>query len=224
MKSKLPVSKTILSFSGAIWFATLLGSAGSVNALTLYDSRTHFLNDTGSAEISLEVIENNVASFTLDKLKFTIARPPRETFNLRGIDWTNRIPGVDLAVNGVESFDVEIDYPIDSFGFDFVEPEFDPLVGATFIDSTFEITLLNSESVIDSFEFQRPNDIASFVGFSSNSPFDKVEIREIVGGAENEFFGSFYTGSSKSVPEPSLILGSGILGLGFFLIRKSPIK
>jgi hypothetical protein len=129
-----------------------------------------------------------------------------------------------MKVNGLESFDVDIDTPVNSFGFDFVEPEFAPFIGGIFIDSTFEITLLHGGSIIDSFEFTRPNDVATFVGVRSDSLFDKVEIREIIGTAENEFFGSFYTGTSPSVSEPGLILGYGILGLGTLLIQRNGTK
>lgn len=203
--------------------STILCSAFSATppaqALTLYDDRTEFLSDTNATEVSLEPRGVEVDSFTLDNLTFTIARPTPETLNLAN-NWTDRLPGIDLAVNGVESFDVDIANAINYFGFDFVEPEFDPLVNSpVFIDSTFEVTLLKSGGIIDSFEFTRPNDVASFVGFSSDQSFDRVEIRETVGAAENEFFGSFYVGTatnSESTPEPGLALGYGILGLGAF--------
>lgn len=225
MKSKCLASRLQSSFSTAALFTIFLITTKSAQALTRYDDRSSFLNDTNATETSLEVKGFSVRSFTLDDLTFTMARPEPETFNLSDIeDSTTRIPGVDLAVNGVESFDIDIANPVNSLGFDFVEPEFDPLVNAPFIDSTFEITLLNSGSIIDSFEFTRPNDIATFVGFSSDSVFDQVEIREIIGGIENEFFGSFYTSvatPSESVPEPGFVLGYSVLGLGVLLKKRS---
>ncbi len=224
MKSKYLASRLQSSFSSAILFTIFLISIKPAQALTLYDDRSSFLNDTNATETSLEVVGFSVRSFTLEDLTFTMARREAETFNLSDIrDWVTLIPGVDLAVNGVESFDIDIANPVNSFGFDFVEPEFDPSVNGLFIDSTFEITLLNSGSIIDSFEFTRPNDVATFVGFSSDEVFDKVEIREIIGGAENEFFGSFYTSvptNSESVPEPGLMLGFSALGLGFLLKKR----
>ncbi len=211
------------SCSGVILLSTLILTSAPAQALTLYDNRTNFLNDTSAIETSLEIVGASVNSFTLDNLTFTITGPSRRTLNLGGFDWTTRLPGIDLAVNGLESFDIDIDNPINSFGFDFVEPQFDPNVNSPFIDSTFEVTLLNSGTIIDSFEFTRPNDLASFVGFRSNLLFDKVELRETIGTADNEFFGSFYTGiatSSESVPEPSLMFGYGILGVGILLMKK----
>ncbi|MDY6939150.1 MAG: hypothetical protein SWY16_15955 [Cyanobacteriota bacterium] len=207
---------------------SLLFSAKSALSLTLYDDRASFLNDTSAAETALEVKGSGVEIFTLDNLTFTIARPSPETLNLGGFDWTTRLPGIDLGINGVESFNIDLGDPVNSFGFDFVEPEFDPFVNSpVFIDSTFEITFLNSGSLINSFQFTRPNDIATFVGFSSEFIFDRVEIEEIVGAAENEFFGSFYTGvdsNSESVPEPSLIVGYGFFGLGVSLMKKSRVR
>jgi hypothetical protein len=224
MKSKCLASRLQSAFSSAALFTIFLISIKPAQALTLYDDRSSFLNDTNATETSLENVGIRVESFTLDDLTFTIARPEPETLNLSDIrDWATLLPGVDLAVNGVESFDIDIANPVNSLGFDFVEPEFDPSVNGLFIDSIFEITLLDSGNIIDSFEFTRPNDVATFVGFSSDFAFNKVEIREIIGGAENEFFGSFYTSvatTSESVPEPGLILGLSALGLGVLLKKR----
>jgi len=107
--------------------------------------------------------------------------------------WTTRIAGNAIAITGNEDLNIDLAQPVFSFGFEFVEPQFDPNVGG-FIDSTFEVTLLNGTTVLESFTFNAPTDIAAFVGVSSTKAFDRVEIREIAGGAGNEFYGQFYLG------------------------------
>jgi hypothetical protein len=47
--------------------------------------------------------------------------------------------------------------------------------------------------VVREFEFNAPNDTAAFIGVATATAFDRVEIREIVGYSENEYFGEFYT-------------------------------
>ena len=84
---------------------------------------------------------------------------------------------------------------------------------ASCIDSTFKTTLLDSAGgSIDSFTFNAPNDVAAFIGVSSTTPYNTVQVRKIVGARENEYFGHFYTGSARgmTVSEP----GQGVLLLG----------
>lgn len=135
-------------------------------------------------------------------------------------DWTTKLAGADIAISDIENLNADLSSSVFSLGFDFVEPENDPNVNAIFIDSTFTVTLLNGLSVVDSFTFNAVNDTAAFVGVWSDTLFDGVEIRETVGGIDNEFYGQFYTGTTAlnvSVPEPATLtlLGLGLLGLGF---------
>lgn len=107
---------------------------------------------------------------------------------------------------------VDISSSVFSFGFDLVEPEFDPNVGVSFTESSFTVTVISGPSVVDSFAFSAPNDVAAFVGVASNVAFYQVAIQETIGGIENEFFGKFYTGSNK-FPEPSAWIFLSLLGL-----------
>jgi len=102
--------------------------------------------------------------------------------------------------------------PVYAFGFEFVEPENDTNMNGIFVDSTFEVTLLGGGSFIESFTFNAANDIAAFVGVSSDVAFNRVQIREITGGPENEFFGQFYT-SPVPVPAAIWLFGTSLLGL-----------
>ena len=131
---------------------------------------------------------------------------------------STRLPGNELLMSGTESFNVAIaNGPVFSFGWDFVEPEFDPQISTEpFFDSTFTVTLLDGVTPVGSFPFNAPNDTAAFVGVCTDVAFDHVEIRETVGGVEDEFFGQFYSGNTLHVvPEPSsaalLLCGAALL-------------
>jgi hypothetical protein len=56
-----------------------------------------------------------------------------------------------------------------------------------------------------------------FWGIHTDFAFDSIQIRETVGGIDNEVFGTFYTGTRPAaVPEPSTLL---FLGGGLSLLR-----
>lgn len=207
---------------------TLPTNAASV---TVYDDKTTFLNETSAVGTSpFPKLASSVSSFSHENLTFTATG-----LNTLGVgrNWTNYLPGIDLAVNGVEDLNVDMLEPVSSFGFDFVESQFelDPIgngnlsVNGQFFESIFKVSLVNTGTVIYSFEFSKPNDIATFVGVKSNQLFNRVEIREIVGTTDNEFYGTFYTPRAEPVPEPLTILGSATaLGVGALLKRESSKK
>ncbi|NER35226.1 MAG: hypothetical protein F6J93_14650, partial [Oscillatoria sp. SIO1A7] len=170
------------------WLETTFDNAP--DGLKVYDDKANFLGQTGATAISPFQNREDFSSLTLDGLTFSAVGS--DSLSIK--DRTPRLPGLDLTSNGTEQLNIDLPNPVNFFGFDFTEPEFDPGVNATFVDSKFEVTLLSGGTTVDSFEFEPPNDIASFVGFSSGETFDRVEIREIVGANENEFFGNFYTG------------------------------
>lgn len=87
-------------------------------------------------------------------------------------------------------------------------------VNATFVESTFEVTLFDGTTEVGSFTFARPNDQATFVGVWTDFGFDNIEIEETIGGIGNEFFGQFYTGTT-AIPEPTTL---ALFGLGAVLL------
>jgi len=155
------------------------------------------------------------SSFTFNHLTFTSHAASSFFIDSNEPDFGIRIPGFDLVVNDVESFNIDFSTPVFSLGFDFHEPENDPNVNGSFVDSQFEITLLSGLSVVDSFTFTRPNDSLEFVGVWTSDSFDRIELRETTGGLENEFFGNFATGVTP-IPEPSA--ASLVALIGFCLI------
>ena len=210
---------TLLLCSGLL----LLAPPGAMATITTFSDRAAFITATGAGAAGTVPTGGGAeVSFVMGDLTFT-RHAPSSFFLIPG-DLGIRIPGFDLAINGFESFNVDSGTLLSSFGFDFHEVEFDPNLAGTFLESTFEVTLRNGGSFVDSFTFTRPNDSLEFVGVGSTNSFDRIEIREIVGGFENEFFGNFLTTTaSVAVPEPStlVLFGPAMMGLvGYRRYRK----
>ncbi|NQU19868.1 MAG: hypothetical protein HQ567_01190 [Candidatus Nealsonbacteria bacterium] len=195
------------------------------DSLVVFNSRSDFLSQTGAVAVTnISTTGYSFfdvgAGFTNGDLSFDLVNGQSTRFIIS--DWTERLAGNDLAISGLESADINIGLsvgPMHSFGFDFVEPQFDKNVAAAFVESTFSVTLMNDTTIVGSFTFERPNDSAQFVGVWATDPseaFDRVEIRETVGGIENEFFGEFYAGTAtEPVPAPTTVVS--LIGLGIML-------
>jgi len=157
----------------------------------------------------------------VNTVTFTVVAPSSNLFigtsgtGVPNGDWTSKIPGNDIAISGTENLHVDLATPVFSFGFQFHEPTCNnrndgnncglgalgqvelgtdrPSVETT--DSIFTVTLKNGVNTVASFQFNAPDDVLAFVGVQSDMAFDRVEIREIVGGQEDEHFGEFFTGT-----------------------------
>jgi uncharacterized repeat protein (TIGR01451 family) len=104
-----------------------------------------------------------------------------------------------LGISGVEKFAVTLPSLTYGFAFDMYEPTSQPDVGpnsdgtpATFYDSVFSVTFFNGSSVVDSMQLNSDNAAIRTHEFWSDKAFNRVEIREVSGGIDNEFFGPFY--------------------------------
>jgi len=165
------------------------------------------------------------SSQTVGDLTFSITSPSFGLFfgtagsSVAPAPWTSRLAGNQIGISDSENLNIEMINHVSSFGFEFVEPENDPNMNGTFIDSIFEVTLLGNGSFIESFIFNANNDVAAFVGVSSDVAFNRVEIRELTGGPENEFFGLFYT-SPVPVPTAVWLFGTSLAGLLGFKRQK----
>lgn len=190
---------------GALWLA----SSASASFIE-YSNLADFVAATSATSASGSLaVPPSAPDYTWGSVRVTL--PGGSTMALG--EWTSHLDG-EFAISGMENLNYDFAAPVFAAGFRFVEPEFDPNVNGTFVDSTFRITLLSAGSVVHVFDAARPNDVASFIGISGNVAFDRMEVREIIGGVENEFFGEVFTG----IPTP----GAGaLLGLGgLFALRR----
>ena len=209
----------------ALTIGVTLSSAVNASLITFTD-KTTFLTATsatsatgpipflGSFGPSVPVV---IGSLTFE------ASPPATSLEI-GTSNTVLLPGTfEIALSDVENLNVT-GAPMNAFGFDFAEPTGGAeLGGGPHIDSTFTVTLLSGGGTVGGFTFTAANDTAAFVGVSSTISFDRVEIRETVGGLENEYYGEFVAAAAAAqVPEPGMIaiFGLGLAGLGFARRRK----
>lgn len=213
----------------------LLGNAFATT-ITYYD-QGEFTTATGAiSNGAIPDIGNVGTSQTLNNLTFSagnsiyfgtdgmISSSYAGSFN----DWTSLLTGADIAISGTENLNVSIDITpsIHAFGFNFVEPTTGTVnvAAADVVDSVFKVDLYNDSNVIfESFQFNAPDNEAYFFGAWSSVAINSVQITEIVGGIDNEFFGEFYLGSTAApVPEPAtmMLFGIGILGLAGVSRRK----
>jgi len=182
--------------------------------LIVFNDKAGFLSATGAAEVAdFGDTATGIRGLLLNvgNLKFTSASGNFEVKN-----WTGRLDRKELGVWSKEEFDADVSLgEVHSFGFELVEPQFDPYVASTFVDSTFEVSLWSGGTLVASTTFSPPNDQAAFLGLwtSAAEGFNKVKIRETTGGKENEFFGDFYAGTAAHAPLPGAVL-LGVLGLG----------
>jgi len=143
--------------------------------MVVYDNKADFLSATGASEAANFDDAGTVGtwnttysmwdmgtSFTLGNLTFSTITG----WSMWVDDWTSRLAGNELAISDIEHLNVDINLggEVHSFGFEFVEPEFDQNVNAPFVDSTFTVSLLSGGTNVDSFTFNAPNDQAAFFG------------------------------------------------------------
>lgn len=197
---------------------TTIAVGANATVLT-FDSRADFETATGATVVGPIPQLPSGTEFSIGDLSFTNERPP--TLNTVR-NWSTLISEpFDLAINGVENFNVDSGTPLYSFGFDFHEPRAprppafpDTCNFLPCVDSTFELTLLDGAMTVAVHEFTRPKDSLEFVGIWTSNPFNRIEIRETTGTADNEFFGNFTTGTTPA-PEPAslALLGAGLVAM-----------
>lgn len=191
------------------------GITSAASAAT-FDSRTDFLAQPGS------FVEHS--SIDAD---FSVSAPAGSWRATPTTTYTNLYsPDAALVLSGPENFNLDVTFAseIYAFGMDVYEPvrSYPTLNGcnvATCVESTFEISFLSGATVIETITFAPENALLDFIGFTSVTAFDRVEVRETVGTNDNEFFGNFVTSTSpvSAVPLPAglplVLAGVGMLGL-----------
>jgi len=128
-------------------------------------------------------------------------------------DWTALLPEADIALEGgpLKELDITFQNPVFTAGFDFVEPETGPNVGAKFSDGRFNLTLKLGDQSLRELAFSPPNDVATFVSVVSDVPFDKIELRTLVGANCCPKFGVALLGRIYGGPVPVLTRAYDVL-------------
>lgn len=224
------LNKNALAF---IVLATFSGISSAT--IVQYDDQSSFVSDTSA--ISAGSISNyglttlSSSSAVVGSLSFTSATSGTTTHFL---DWTSIISGNELAFGGVENFNIDISGGAYSLGFDAYEPtssthHYNGCNVSPCVDSTFAFALYSGSTLLDQFSFNLLDNALDFVGVHSDVMFNRVEIREIIGTNDNEFFGNFLIGQAAlstsgssntsqpvSAPATMGLLLLGVAGLAFW--------
>lgn len=158
-------------------------------------------------------------------------------------DWCPMLPGHDIA-QGYENLSVEMDAPVNAFGFEFVQPDATmPDFGGTPVDSTFEVSLYAEDVLVGQAQFSSiPVDVVTFIGVSCATAFDRATVVDITDSPfvdDDEFYGEFFTGPGphawnnlgyglQGVSGDPLLFGVGPLTAGsngwLVLVNAAPLK
>jgi hypothetical protein len=186
--------------------ASLLSSASA--QVTTYDDVTTFLAATGAvaqpAWPNVGHLSGAGSTYQLGLATISAAAPSTGIWvgsgndPIVGPDWTTLVAGNDIAIDGQEHLVVQFSTTVVAFGFDFAEPTTPTVLYAPCnntcpcSNSTFRVTLRLGGAQVDTFDFNRPDDVAAFVGIWSTSAFDGLTIDELGGSCDDEYFGQFY--------------------------------
>ena len=221
------INKAIIT---TIALAASVVGAAEVSAATVYTDKIEFLNTTFAESVSgsLPGAEFPIhGSRTVGDVTITSGRWGFD-------DRTSVLEGTEIVIsNGLhndmsENLDIELANSSVAFGFDIYEVSDDSSFNGTFVDSVFSVSLFDGNNLVNSFEVNAPDNVASFFGFVADSSFDSVEIREIIGNNDNEYFGQLYASEQMQfnvintvvVPSP-VASGMGIALLsGLVVVRK----
>lgn len=126
------------------------------------------------------------------------------------LDFTSALPGDEYVINGDENFDVVFSSLQGSFAYDYVDDS---------MDSTFILNFFNGAANVGSTSITTfaPFGVSKFIGFTSDAPFDRVEIREFDGNTNSDEYAQFYT--AIAVPEPASVVLVTAIAVGLALLR-----
>ncbi len=204
--------------------------AGAMATIEQFSDRGVFMAATGAAPLSPwpDVGRISGATYHHEHVHLSISLPSTGLWvgsanhPAVGPDWTTFVDGHDIAIDGRENLNVDFDVPQIAFGFDFAEPtvvtvRYAPCyAGCPCANSNFRVTLRLAGEIVGTFDYNRPDNTNAFVGFLSPVPFDRVEINELDGTCDDEYFGRFYT-LDACYADCDLSTGQGTLDIFDFL-------
>lgn len=209
--------KKFLSVLAMTGIFSLSAQAGIIAITT---DQTGFVTDTGATSAGSIPQTPSGSGFSVGVLSFSNESP--SSLNATR-NWTNFISEpYDLAVNGQEQFNIDSSVDLIAIGFMVVEPDVNKgpndvvdSCNATCFDSTFEFEIFKGATSLGSVQVGGFTATGLFFGILSDTPFDRLQIREPIGGIDNEFFGNFLIATGVPAPATLGLLGFGLAGLGF---------
>lgn len=199
----------------------------SYAATTPYTDKATFLAQTGATSatgpipnIGLVAVSPGDPGTALGSLTFSVAPGGSALFIgalgwVPGNDWYPPTPTNEMALN-LEHMQAAVTAgtPIYSIGFDFIEPNATmPSWGGVPVESDYRIQLYRGATLVGEVTFSGasiPNDIVTFLGVTSDVPFDRVIIDDLTNSNDDEYFGEFFTSAIAPVASYNA-LGSFLL-------------
>ncbi|MEL6792192.1 MAG: hypothetical protein AAFP78_01975, partial [Pseudomonadota bacterium] len=176
----------------------LCGLASPSAAATItFDDRSTFLAAAGSVTTHANPTFSQIR--TPDTVSFNgLTLAPAPGSSVLSSNTFSTLIANEIAQSGVENFDVTVNQPspVFGFGFDVHEPiastgTRDGCNVSVCLESTFQVSLLLNGALLQVVQFSPANDVLAFFGVQTTDPFNQIQVREIVGGNDNEFFGNF---------------------------------
>ena len=202
---------------GMLAVVVSLGCNQAQAAYTLYTDEAAFLADTSATDPT-----NGLSPISPSGQSEKFYEPLFFSNGLMFVnEWTYSSPGNEIAITGGENFDIGFKTALDergginSLGFSIVETTLTGNAGCgrgtLCTDSKFEISYYggyDGDQLITTFEVDPyiadqsiPEEQIHFAGIYSDDLITKVEIREVEGGTDNEFFGNFYLSGFQLVSQ-----------------------
>lgn len=188
-------------------------SADMVSGITITkfeDDKAGFLAATGATSATGPLPDTGSTQYTTNTIgDLTFSSSSGFFFD----DFTSKLPGAEIGINGADSLSIDIASTVAAFGFDWHD------LNTT--DGTFTATLLLDLVPLTTFSFATSApDTGTFIGWLSDEPFNRVEILEVQTVNRNETYGEFFTAAPVFIPEPSTLTLAGLLLGGMALRRK----
>jgi hypothetical protein len=215
-------NRTLISSLATI--GSLLGCATAQAVVITYSDTAEFVTATGS---TLQTLPNvtfrsgadtppgaygtivpgqfSISAATASGLNTIAAGAGLTSFNL---DPTDNF----IGKSGEEEYNIApaAALTLYAFAFTIYEPSGSQLLNGcnqACAESEFSIRLLSGTTILSTEIFRPDNDVFDFMGFWSSERITRIEIREAAVDptkagllADNEFFGLFYTGTTRYVP------------------------